>query len=112
MRAEFALLPVRRRREVPSVVLTVGGVRVQLHASDVRAVGRGRSSTAESAVPPLAFLCQPGAASTGSAVRDDLGHLPADAWVLVLDGVPLVAGAVLEGAELASFLTWAADLPG
>jgi hypothetical protein len=112
VRAEFALLPVERRRDVPSVVLTAGAVRVQLHASDVRRVGRGKAGIAESAVPPLAFLCQPGAAGTGSAMHDDLGHLPPDAWALVLDGVPLVAAAVLEGAELASFRAWAADLPG
>ncbi|CAB4904668.1 unannotated protein [freshwater metagenome] len=112
VRAEFALLPVERRRDVPSVVLAAGGVRVQLHASDVRAVGRGRAGIAESAVPPLAFLCRPGAAGPGSAMHDDLGHLPSDSWALVLDDAPLVAAAVLDGAEAASFLAWAADLPG
>ena len=112
LRAEFDLLPVVRRRDVPSVVLSTGDVRVQLHASDVRAVGRGRRDVAESAVAPLAFLCRPGAADAGTGMHDDLGHLPPEAWALVLDGVPLEAVAVLEGTDSASFLAWAAQLPG
>ncbi len=91
----------------------MAGTTVQLHAAEVRDLARGRLGIAESAVPPLAFLCRAGAAAPGSEVHDVVGHLPAEALalVVVVDRRSTVA-AVLDGALLESFTSWGEALPG
>lgn len=111
LRAGVQLLPLGRR-DVPTVVLSLDGLQVQVPAGEVRALVQGRTGVAESSGSPVSFLCRPGAAAPGSAVHEVVGGLPGEALALVVDdGRPRLA-AVLDGPVLESFTGWARALPG
>lgn len=108
--AELALLPAGRRRGAPSIVLTTGDVRVQLHVADVVQLVRGSTGIAESVGTPVAFLARPGAAAPTSVVAELVASAEPSSLVLLVEPIDRIA-ATLVGSTLESFADWVRALP-